>query len=151
MSETLSWSFGLINAANSYLTAETFGFRINANGASLKRKQIWYLEADASSEKVYFRSSLGRYLSTTAAGAFTGDAESKGANEQFEIQVQADGRWALLGAHGYYAGGVGEKLDAYTKVISEDRLWIVQLAMHPQYVKFEFETARHDTSVGCDK
>jgi len=114
------------------LTAETFGFRINANGTSLKRKQIWYLEADPSSEKVYFRSNLGRYLSTTAAGAFTGDAESKGANEQFEIQVQPDGRWALLGAHGYYAGGVGEKLDAYTKVIAEDRLWIVQLAMHPQ-------------------
>jgi fascin 1/2 len=132
MSENLSWSFGLINAAGKYLTAETFGFRINCNAGALKRKQIWFLEADASSDKVYFRSSLGRYLTTTAAGAFNGDAETKGPNEQFEVQVQPDGRWALLSAHGYYAGGSGEKLDAYTKVIAEDRLWIVQLAMHPQ-------------------
>ena len=134
MAETLKWSFGLINAAGKYLTAESFGFRINTNAASLKRKQIWFLETEPSSDKVYFRSILGRYLSTTAAGAFTGDAETKGANEQFDIQVQADGRWALLSAHGYYAGGLGEKLDAYTKVIAEDRLWTVQLAMHPQYV-----------------
>jgi hypothetical protein len=131
MSETLSWSFGLINAAGKYLTAETFGFRINCNATSMKRKQIWFLESDASG-KVYFRSTLNRYLTTTAAGAFGGEAESKGASEAFEIEVQPDGRWALKGAHGYYAGGDGEKLTAFTKVIAEDRLWTVQLAMHPQ-------------------
>ena len=128
--DTLTWTFGLRNSAGKYLTAETFGFRINANGTSLKKKQIFTLEATDS--KVFIRTPLNRYLTTTAAGAFNGDAEGKGANEAFEIEAQKDGRWAIKGAHGYYIGGSGEKVDAYTKVISEDRLWVVQLAMHPQ-------------------
>ena len=48
------------------------------------------------------------------------------------IEAQPDGRWALKTSFGYYAGGVGENLTAYTKDISEDRLWTVVLAMHPQ-------------------
>ncbi len=86
---------------------------------------------------VYYRPQ-GKYLSTSAAGHFTGDGEGKGPNEAFEIEAQPDGRWALKGAHGYYAGGAGEKIDAYTKVIGQDRLWVVQLAMHPQYVICSF-------------
>jgi len=130
--ETLSWSFGLRNAAGNYLTAETFGNRINCNASIMKKKQIFFLEQDASTGKVYIRTPQGKYLSTTAAGAFSGDGEGKGPNEAFEIEAQPDGRWALKGAHGYYAGGAGEKVDAFTKVIGQDRLWVVQLAMHPQ-------------------
>ena len=52
--ETLSWSFGLRNHTGKYLTAETFGFGINCNGTSLKKKQIFFLEQEDSG-KVYIR------------------------------------------------------------------------------------------------
>jgi fascin 1/2 len=137
-SETLAFDFALKNSATGkYLTAETFGFRINVNGTVCKRKQIFTLEPHGDSDKVFIRTPHGRYLTTTAAGEFGGDAESPGADELFEINAQSDGTWALKSAHGYWAGGQGEKVDAYVKpvdggAIPADRLWTVQLAMHPQ-------------------
>ena len=71
-------------------------------------------------------------MTADEAGHFGGAAESAGKNEQFEIEAQPDGKWALKSAYGYYAGGTGEELTAYTKTLAEDRLWTVQLAMHPQ-------------------
>jgi len=121
----------LRNHTGKYLTSETFGFRINCNGTSLKKKQIFFLEQQEDG-KVFIRTHLDRYLTADAAGKFGGDAEQKGKNEMFEIEAQPDGKWALKSAYGYYTGGAGESLDAYTKVLAEDRLWTVQLAMHPQ-------------------
>lgn len=55
-SDTLAFDFALKSSATGkYLTAETFGFRINVNGAACKRKQIFTLEPDGGSDKVYIR------------------------------------------------------------------------------------------------
>lgn len=42
--EAVSWTFGFMDHLGGYLTAETFSFRINTTGKSLKKKQIFNVE-----------------------------------------------------------------------------------------------------------
>jgi len=136
----LDWSFGLINSSGKYLTAEAFGARINCCASSMKKKQIWFLEQDKTGRAddgggtaVYFRSHLGKYLTVDGDGKFLGNGESKGDEQAFIIEAQSDGRWALKSwKYNWYAGGSGENLTAFTQEVAEDRLWTVDLAMHPQ-------------------
>jgi fascin 1/2 len=105
----------------------------------MKKKQIWFLESneagsgdDAVAGNVFIRSHLGKYLTVDGDGKFLGNGDSKGAEQAFNIEAQDDGRWALRSAkYGWYAGGSGENLTAFTKEVAEDRLWTVRLAMHP--------------------
>lgn len=52
------WTIGLINGEYKYMTAETFGYKLNANGASLKKKQLWTLEPSNTGESKYWRQLL---------------------------------------------------------------------------------------------
>lgn len=52
------WTIGLINSQHKYMTAESFGFKLNANGASLKKKQLWTLEPSNTGESEYCMSYL---------------------------------------------------------------------------------------------
>jgi hypothetical protein len=44
----LAWKFGLKSHRGNFLSAETFGFRLNCSGKSLKKKQVFTLEQDES-------------------------------------------------------------------------------------------------------
>lgn len=81
---------GLINGKFKYLTAETFGFKINANGSSLKKKQLWTLEG--SEHQVFLRSHLDRYLAVDQFGNVTCESEdSSDPGCAFQIQLASDG------------------------------------------------------------
>ncbi|PSN44805.1 Protein singed [Blattella germanica] len=110
------WTIGLINSKFRYLTAETFGFKINANGASLKKKQIWTLEPCSASgvdSTIFLRSHLDKYLAVDSFGNVTCEAEEKDPGSKFQISVADDGtgRWALRNVTRGYFLGASENLD----------------------------------------
>uniref|UniRef100_A0A671SJH5 Fascin actin-bundling protein 2a, retinal n=1 Tax=Sinocyclocheilus anshuiensis TaxID=1608454 RepID=A0A671SJH5_9TELE len=114
-------NFGLINCENRYFTAEAFGFKVNASGTSMKKKQIWTLEQDQDSQVVFLRSHLGRYL------------EVPNTSCRFLLVMQSDGRWALQSEpYSCYFGGSAEYLSCFAQTIGESELWAMHLALHPQ-------------------
>lgn len=136
-----SWTIGLINSRCRYLTAETFGFKINANGASLKKKQIWTLEPSKDGSTVYLRSHLGKYLAVDSFGNVTCESEERDPGTQFVIAVADDGsgRWALRNvARGYHLGASTDKLTCTAKVPGDAELWQVHLAARPQVLALTY-------------
>lgn len=129
-----TWTIGLINVQFRYLTAETFGFKINANGASLKKKQMWTLEpVPSESQTVYLKSHLDKYLAVDSFGNVTCESEEKEQGSKFQIQVSDEGRWALRNvARGYYLGASSDKLTCTAKVPGNPEYWLVHLAARPQ-------------------
>lgn len=126
------WKVGLINNTQKYLTAETFGFKINVTGTALKKKQIFSLVED-SEELICIRSNLGRYLSGDKYGNVTCEAEEIGQSERFAIEYAKDnsGRWAFRNVlHGLYLGCVNE-IPKFASSVSENELWTIQLSIHP--------------------
>ncbi|KAJ1527247.1 hypothetical protein ONE63_008772 [Megalurothrips usitatus] len=130
------WTIGLINSKFRYLTAETFGFKINANGASLKKKQVWTLEpASGGDSVIYLRSHLDKYLAVDSFGNVTCESDEKDAGSRFQISVADDGsgRWALRNVvRGYFLGASADKLTCTAKAPGENEFWLVHLAARPQ-------------------
>lgn len=126
----------------------------------MKKRQIFFLEQEG--DYVYIRTHLDRYLTFKEDGKVSGEATSKGKDESLQVETQDNGTWLLKTQRGYFFGGTGEKMDAYTKEKKADRFWTVRLAMHPQvsirsaarkrYVHLNGDqlTADEDTPWGSD-
>ncbi|CAG2102046.1 unnamed protein product [Medioppia subpectinata] len=124
---------GLVNNQHKYLTAETFGHKINANGVGLKKKQQWTIEpfpisangADYSNgnrlddldelENVAIKSHLDCYLAVDSFGNVTCESTEKTEGSRFTITIcsmsstattqQEQISWAFRNiSRGYYLG-----------------------------------------------
>ncbi|XP_051925691.1 fascin-2b isoform X2 [Hippocampus zosterae] len=129
--QPLTLQFGLINHEGRYLTAERFGYKVNASAPSMKKKQIWTLEQD--SQAAYLRSHLRRYLASDKDGRVTCEADGRHSDCRFLIVAQSDGRWALRSErHLRFFGGSGDRLSCFAQGIGDGELWAVHLALHPR-------------------
>jgi len=130
-----SWTIGLINSRHKYLSAETFGFKINANGKAMKKKQVWILEPYGDGDSICLRSHLHKYLAVDQFGNVTCENEEKDDTAKFEISVCDDysGRWAFRSvARGYFLGASSDTLVCSAKSPGDPELWYVHLAARPQ-------------------
>lgn len=131
---TFTWTVGLANFKQHYLTAETFGNKVNVTGTFLRKKQFWTLVPGKEWNVVALKSHLGKFLSIDQYGNVTCEAQNPGDGEYFTIVETEDnsGRWALRNERfQYFLTGDGEKLRGSSKANLATDFWTVQLSIHP--------------------
>jgi len=134
--EQLSWSFGLRAPNGKYLTHEAFGAKALTTDAKLmKKKSIFFLEQDDGASYCYIRTSKNMYLAVDSDGNLV-PVDSKTEEAQIEIAAQDDGRWVLKSNKYGWVIGTNPTVDhdSFTepKPVTDDKKWVVHLAMHPQ-------------------
>lgn len=149
-----SQTVGLINGQYKYLTAETFGFKINANGSALKKKQLWSIEAyplsdedapavnDSSDlldqEHVAIKSHLNCYLAVDAYGNVTCESSDLHSGARFTITIcsmttSGEGEqifWAFRNVdRGYFLGCTSDGMINCAAKVPQSRgeLWHIHL------------------------
>lgn len=127
-------NLGLMNSDGKYLTAESFGYKINATGNTLRKKQKWTIEQD-NDEFVYLISPLCCYLSADKYGKLTCEKQTPDVECKFLLESNNDGKWSFKSVtHGYYFGGNGDRLHCFSKT---PEWWTIHLAIHPQVFERE--------------
>lgn len=151
--QSLKWTFGLLNSAGKYLTAETFQHKVTANGNTMKKKQIWTLVRQG--EKVALKSHLGRYLSIDKDGNVSAAAEEIGPDQTLMLETEADGKVAIKSSHNRYLGGSGDNMSGFDKSCGPTNQFTIHLAMHPQINLYNVNrrTFCHlvDTEIRCNE
>uniref|UniRef100_A0A670HS48 Fascin-like domain-containing protein n=1 Tax=Podarcis muralis TaxID=64176 RepID=A0A670HS48_PODMU len=157
---TYSLEFGLVNAANRYLTAEPFRFQVAATGKQLKPRQLWVLQfvspqgagaagpGEGAGQKLHLISALKRYLAADANGKVTCDQDKPGPQTFFLLHQYPDGKVSLQNEQSKrYLGGAEENVTCFAQAATETEKWTLHLAVHPNVAMYNPNRKRY---VRCD-
>uniref|UniRef100_A0A8D2J5T4 Fascin-like domain-containing protein n=1 Tax=Varanus komodoensis TaxID=61221 RepID=A0A8D2J5T4_VARKO len=148
---TVSLEFGLVNAANRYLTAESFRFQVAATGKQLKPRQVWVLQfvSPHGAGKLHLISALKRYLAADANGKVTCDQDKPGPQTFFLLHQYPDGKVSLQNEQSKrYLGGAEDNVTCFAQAATETEKWTLHLAVHPNVAMFSPNRKRY---VRCDE
>lgn len=130
--ETVSWTFGLINSANKYLTAETFQSKVVSSGTSLKKKQIWTMHK-VDRDSFALMGSIKKYLTSDKNGKLDCSGEEIGPDQIFVFETQVGGKVAIRSVtHNRYIGGASDNMTGFDKAVGDANIFTIHLAVHPQ-------------------